>query len=114
MVTATLRESLATNVRNARRAKGLTQGALAEVADISQDMISRIERCTTSASLETIEQLAVALEVPAVGLFTGELTPGAGPRRQALHQIYTRLSRFSDDQVLAVQGIVDNIAPLKA
>jgi transcriptional regulator with XRE-family HTH domain len=100
-------------VRNARRAKGITQGALADAADLSQDMISRIERCKTSASLETIEQIAEALGVPVDELFTGEISSGTERRRQALHHIYTRLSRFNDDQVIAIQGIVDNIANLK-
>jgi len=67
-----LRALFGTRIRGLRRSANLTQERLAEKAKISVDFLSLIERGRNSPSFENIENLARALGVPAVELFTFE------------------------------------------
>ena len=58
-----LREVFATNLRRLRHAKGLSQEALAERADINRTYISKLETGVTFAGLEIIGKLSAVLEV---------------------------------------------------
>lgn len=55
-------------VRRLRAAQGLTLAELASSADISQAMLSRLERGSVSPSLETLAQLAAALNTSCAAL----------------------------------------------
>jgi transcriptional regulator with XRE-family HTH domain len=55
-------------VRRLRAAQGLTLAELASSADISQAMLSRLERGAVSPSLETLAQLAAALNTSCAAL----------------------------------------------
>lgn len=57
-------EQLASNVRHFRKHRALSQEQLAERAEISVDMVSRIERAITNPTLLTLVRLARALDVP--------------------------------------------------
>lgn len=58
-----LRQTFATNLRRRRTERGLSQEALAELADIDRTYVSALEREVYSVSLDTIERLAAALKV---------------------------------------------------
>lgn len=58
-----LRERLAINVRNERLGRQLTQEQLGLLSGVSQRYISRLESSKVSASLDTVEKLAAALNV---------------------------------------------------
>ena len=60
-----LKNALATNLRRARHAKGLTQEVLAERADISSRYVGSVERATVSVSLTVLARLAKAVGVDA-------------------------------------------------
>ena len=60
----------AKNVRRIRRAKGMTQEALAEHADLHPNYISSVERGERNISIRNIERLALALEVSMADLVT--------------------------------------------
>jgi len=97
-------------VRTARNALRMTQGDLAEAADMSSDMVSRIERGTTSASLEKIEAIAKALNVLPASLFGGEPPPkDSGRRGQALDRLATVLTHATDDQVCLIQRLAEAV-----
>jgi y4mF family transcriptional regulator len=51
------------NVRAARTAKGLTQEALAEAADVSQQYVSDLERGRCNATLTQLQKIADALGI---------------------------------------------------
>jgi XRE family aerobic/anaerobic benzoate catabolism transcriptional regulator len=59
----TLRASLARAVRHARRARGLTQRALAAGAGVGEKYLSRIERGLVTPSVLVVSKLAGALGV---------------------------------------------------
>ena len=58
-------------VRDARRALGLTMAQVAETAEISLGMVSKIEHGQTSPSLSTLTRLAHAARVPITAFFRG-------------------------------------------
>lgn len=57
-------------VRALRRSKGMTLARLAELAGMRRPNVSRLELGQHTPSLETLERIASALEVPVVGLVT--------------------------------------------
>jgi transcriptional regulator with XRE-family HTH domain len=59
----TARELLAANIKAKRRELGLTQEKLAELVDVSYQMIHDIEGCRTWVSDKTLQGLSRALEV---------------------------------------------------
>ncbi len=61
--TLNARERFARNLRAWRAARGLSQQRLADHAGLSRVFISKVERCTNSVSLDTIEKIATVLSV---------------------------------------------------
>ena len=51
------------NVRRARLAKGLSQDALAELANMRRSYLSDVERGTRNPSVQALGRIAEALEV---------------------------------------------------
>lgn len=56
-------------VREIRRAKGISQEDLAQLAELNRTYISRIERGERNVSIETVARLATALGVELPELF---------------------------------------------
>lgn len=65
----TLRKKFGRHLRYIRREKDLTQEQLAEIAKLSVDTISLIERGINAPSFETLEKFANALNVTVYELF---------------------------------------------
>lgn len=56
-------------IRKLREARGLTVTAFAQAVGVSSGMISQVERGLVDPSLETLRQIAHALQVPLFSLF---------------------------------------------
>ena len=65
-----LRKVLAVNIKHFRKTIGFSQAALAELVDVSENYIALIETCRRFPSISTLEQLAVALKVDILELFS--------------------------------------------
>ena len=63
-----LRSIFAANLRAARRAAGLSQERLAELADLDRTYISLLENERYAVSIDTLERLADVLELAPVEL----------------------------------------------
>jgi transcriptional regulator with XRE-family HTH domain len=61
------------NIRMARKAQGLSQLLLAERSELSADFIGKVERGTTSPSIESLKAIATAMDLSLGDLFAGEL-----------------------------------------
>ena len=61
------------NIRLARKAQGLSQLALAERSELWADFIGKVERGTTSPSIESLKAIATAMNLSLGDLFAGEL-----------------------------------------
>lgn len=57
------RDRVAANIRRLRKAKGLSQEQLAEVAQFHRTYVSQLERCVTNISIDGLERLAQAMGV---------------------------------------------------
>lgn len=64
----TARERVAASVRRLRKAKGLSQEGLAEVAHFHRTYVSQLERSVTNISIDGLERLAQVLEVDIIEL----------------------------------------------
>lgn len=60
----TLEDAIGAQVRDFRKSAGLTVSELASAANISTAMVSKIENGQIAASLSTLHQLAMALNMP--------------------------------------------------
>lgn len=58
------RQAVGTSIRTARRARGLSQERLAELAGMDRQAINRIEQGHQSALLDNLIRIADALGVP--------------------------------------------------
>jgi transcriptional regulator with XRE-family HTH domain len=73
------RQVFAANLIKARRAKGLSQEALAHEADINRTYISKLESGSTYVGLEIIVKLSNVLDVEPADLLS---KPASKSRRQ--------------------------------
>jgi transcriptional regulator with XRE-family HTH domain len=71
-----LAEIFARNLRRLRDEKEFTQEALAHAADLDRTYISSLERSVYSPTLDTVEDIAKALNVDPIALLT------SSPRRR--------------------------------
>ncbi len=60
----TTKELLGARIRELRKARGLSQERLSEMIEVEPRHMSRIERGWSYPSLDRLERIAVALEVP--------------------------------------------------
>ena len=58
------RRQVGNNVRAAREAKGLSQEKLGELSDLDRKTINRIEQATHGTSIDHLQLIADALDVP--------------------------------------------------
>jgi transcriptional regulator with XRE-family HTH domain len=71
----TIEKLFAQNMREKRKSLKMTQGDLAEKADLSTNYIGLLERCRKSPSFETMEKIAKALGIDTFELFSGKDFP---------------------------------------
>lgn len=90
-----VRRRFGEHIRDLRKARTLTQEALAERASLSVDAVRRIERGAFSPSLETVRKLAVGLDLSLLTLFQGL----DGERRDPVQELCDFLSRRSAREV---------------
>lgn len=64
------RQRFAENLRSARKAAGLTQERLGEVADLHPTYVGSVERGERNISIDNMEKLARALGLDLVDLLT--------------------------------------------
>ena len=86
----------------------MTQSHLAESADISTDMISRLERGLVRPSFAAVARIADALEVPVSVLFGGQpLDPEGSMRRERrLLEILQLLTNVETDDLPWIIGLI--------
>nr|WP_321508783.1 helix-turn-helix transcriptional regulator [uncultured Celeribacter sp.] len=65
-----LRDRVALNIQDLRRARDLSQEELAHRADVSRGYLGKVENAKFAASLDLLERIANALEIDPVQLFT--------------------------------------------
>ncbi len=75
MKRSNIRERFAHNLRHLRLARGLTQDAMANLADVDRTYVSSMENCGNAASLDMIAKLAAVLGVDPIALLERKPPP---------------------------------------
>jgi transcriptional regulator with XRE-family HTH domain len=75
MPRSNLRLRFANNVRRLRRERGLTQDAMASLADVDRTYVSSLENCGNAASLDMVAKIATVLGVDPVVLLERRPAP---------------------------------------
>ncbi|NHN28545.1 helix-turn-helix domain-containing protein [Paenibacillus agricola] len=98
---------LGSRIRALRKANGLTQEQLAERSEIHYSYIGGVERGDRNISVDTLEKLLIALDIPAYELFRfdSSLTSQQQARRAALDEHMTLLSNRSKDDIEMLSDI---------
>ncbi len=89
-----------------RKRKRITQEALATAAELSPDMIGKIEAGQTGARFPSIERIAAALDVDPAELFTTELSTGSA-KSKAVLDLHARLAALNDREISWVGRLLD-------
>ncbi|MNI45797.1 HTH-type transcriptional regulator SinR [compost metagenome] len=97
-----LPESVGNRIRELRKAKGWTQEQLAEAASLHYSYIGGVERGDRNISLETLEKIIAAFQVPAVEIFRFE---DETDRRKALDEHMTLISDRITEEITAITRI---------
>lgn len=84
----------------------MTQDELAVAADLSIDMVSKIEGGRSGARFAAVERLAEALQVDPGELFLAQGSTGSD-RRGPLEDIAMRLVQLPDDDLRWIEGILE-------
>lgn len=97
-----LPESVGSRIRELRKAKGWTQEQLAEAASLHYSYIGGVERGDRNISLETLEKIIAAFQIPAEEIFRFE---DDTDRRKALDELVTLISGRSTEEIAALTKI---------
>lgn len=100
-------------VRTHRRGRDLTQAVLAEKADVSVEMISRIEQGTAAPSFETLEKISKALDTPVHEFFISGSYAANSKRSGPLQRIVSRISHLDTEELKAVEDFIAAALRLK-
>jgi transcriptional regulator with XRE-family HTH domain len=84
-------------LRALRDQKGLSQGDIEKSAGLLRCYISRLENGHTIPSLETLERLAVALDVPLYQFFYSSEGEVAPPRRKSLDELAVQPGKAGEE-----------------
>lgn len=98
--------AIGARIRRLRKARGLTQQALAELADQDPSNISHIERGATKLSLQSIVSIANALEVTADDLLCDSLIAAKEPFEKTAIDI---LSDCSHQELIVITEIMRSL-----
>jgi transcriptional regulator with XRE-family HTH domain len=79
-----IREVLATNLKEYRRISGFSQDKLAELADISSQYLATVETCRKFPTPEVLDKIAGALNIKTYQLFAVQPSPEEAMER--LHE----------------------------
>ncbi|MGE5504152.1 MAG: helix-turn-helix domain-containing protein [Actinomycetota bacterium] len=98
MSDAALLDSIAARLRTLRARAGLTQAQLGEMAGVSAQMLSHIERSENWPSIPQLAAIASALRVP-VSYFFAEATEG---QRERIAHILEALTPADEELAMAL------------
>ncbi|WP_379142503.1 helix-turn-helix domain-containing protein [Paenibacillus sp. sgz500992] len=101
-----LPENVGNRIRELRKAKGWTQEQLAEAASLHYSYIGGVERGDRNISLETLEKIIAAFQVPAIEVFRFD---DETEHRKALDEHMTLISTKSAEEIAAITRVVREV-----
>ncbi|AIQ21312.1 transcriptional regulator [Paenibacillus sp. FSL H7-0357] len=101
-----LPENVGSRIRELRKAKGWTQEQLAEAASLHYSYIGGVERGDRNISLETLEKIIAAFQVPAIEVFRFE---DETEHRKALDEHMALISNKSVEEIAAITRVTREV-----
>ncbi|AZK45700.1 helix-turn-helix domain-containing protein [Paenibacillus lentus] len=101
-----LLKGVGSRIRKIRKSKNWTQEQLAEAATLHYSYIGGVERGDRNISLETLEKIVTALDVPAWELFRHE---DISDKQFLLHEHINLISNRSAEEIALITKITKDI-----
>ncbi|MBI5656775.1 MAG: helix-turn-helix transcriptional regulator [Geobacter sp.] len=105
------KELLGARIREIRKSRSLTQEKLAEIIDVEQKHVSRIEVGKNYPTIDRLEKIADALGVPMMTFFDFMHLNDAGERAKGIEEMIRELDE--DSQKMAYKIFTGIIKSLK-
>jgi len=103
-------KAIGIRIRRFRKARGLTQQALAELSDQEPSNISHIERGTTKLSLPTIVNIANALEITVDDILCDSLEMAKAPYEREASDILSDCSHAEQKIIVStMRSLKENL-----
>ncbi len=102
-----IKQKLGARIKELRKQNGFSQERLAEMIDISQNSLSKIEIGENFLSADTLEKLLQALNINVQQLFDFEHLKN---NKELLNDIYEYLNNLDNDKLVIVYKIIQSIA----
>ena len=104
-----LRKRLGEAIRTLRKQAGWNQGEVAEKADLSVDVIGRLERGTVTPDLRTLYQISRALNVSMAELLSRAMDETVDPTQEEIQKLSHYLQTKPLDEIRLAREIVQHI-----
>jgi transcriptional regulator with XRE-family HTH domain len=104
-----LRTRLGEEIRNLRKQAGWNQGELAEKAELSVDVIGRLERGTVTPDLRTLYQISNVLNISMAELLRRATDEPVDPAQEEIQKLSHYLKTKPLDEIRLAQEIVQQI-----
>lgn len=103
-------EHIGARVRMLRKNRGFTQAVLAEKIDVPQSYIANIERGTKNISLEMIEKISNALNLPPDQLFKNiERSSASFEKDRKIDAVVASLESRSIDEIQVIARLINDV-----
>jgi transcriptional regulator with XRE-family HTH domain len=100
-------------IRTIRKLRGYTQEKLGESTGLQASYISDVEQGNRNISLETIEKIALALEVEPVDLFKFYYGDKAKEKEELLDTLMIYLKNRSLSEIEAIQKVINEVLNIR-
>jgi transcriptional regulator with XRE-family HTH domain len=109
-----MKRELGSAIKERRLRLGLTQGALAKIAEVSIPQISNIERGEFLPSLDSLRRIAKALRTTIPHLFAFDLDPDARAALKAQAQLIALVQSLGPDDLQLASSVIKAIASVRS
>lgn len=100
-------------IRNTRKSMRLTQSQFAELVNLSEDSIGKIERGVTIPTIDTLHKIASGLKIPVEDLISSPRENPSDKLSKAISDLVTYLKTRSPEDVRFIHGLAVRILERK-
>jgi len=104
-----MREEVGRRIRDLRKARGLTQAQVAERAGLNVNYYAGTERAGANLTLDTLERVAKALEVPIADLFNFQSEEPRDEGREVIERVRRIVEHGPADRVRRLRIFLEQV-----
>jgi len=108
---AFMRKQIGLRIRNLRKARGMTQDAVAEKAGLNAKYYAQTERAGSNLTLDTIAHIAKALDVSVAEIFEVQEDHPDDDRKVVSDLVRRVVDKGSDERVRRLRVFLEQILP---